>query len=176
PPFTVVYGGSPEPRWASRVAESPPDQTYLGLEAPRTPQPEPSAGEGTTSEPTTALPTSPPPPEEPELWQLHHQYILAPVRGGLVVIDQHAAHERILYEETRRRLESAPSPSQRLMFPTLVDLAPDRFDLVLEIGPWLQQLGWDLAPLGPPTVVIQGVPAGMSLEGAGRLLDRKSVV
>jgi DNA mismatch repair protein MutL len=163
PPFTVVYGGSEEPAWASRVAERSPDQTYLGLEAPPVPEPPPAA--------QSAPAPSAVPREEPELWQLHRQYILAPVRGGLVVIDQHAAHERILYEEARRRLESAPSPSQRLMFPTLVDLSPDRFDLVLEIGPWLQQLGWDLAPLGPPTVVIQGVPSNLSPEGAGRLLQ-----
>src|SRR5262245_31534248 len=154
PPFTVVYGGSSEPRWASRVAEPSPDQTQFGFEPPP-PQAPAAPAEGALA----GTPSAPPPVAEPELWQLHHQYILAPVRGGLVVIDQHAAHERILYEDARRRLENAPSPSQRLMFPKLIDLAPDRFDLLLEIGPWLQQLGWDLAPYGAPTVVIQGIPA-----------------
>lgn len=167
PPFTVVTGGGPEPRWASRVSEPPPDQTYLAL------TPSAAAG-GSPPADAMASPSSEeakPPSEEPELWQLHRRYILAPVRGGLVIVDQHAAHERILYEEARGRLEGAPHASQRMMFTTLVDLEPDRFDLLLELGPYLEQLGWDLSPLGPPTVVIQGVPAGLTTNRPGALLQ-----
>ena len=108
---------------------------------------------------------------EPELWQLHRTYILAPVRGGLVILDQHAAHERILYEEARSRLEGKQGQAQQLLFPLLVELAADRFDLLLELGPWLRQLGWDLTLLGPPTVVIQGVPTGLRTERPGQLLQ-----
>ena len=63
-------------------------------------------------------------PAEPEteLWQLHRTYILAPVRGALVIIDQHAAHERILYEQARARLEGRAGVAQQLLFPTLIDL------------------------------------------------------
>jgi DNA mismatch repair protein MutL len=159
PPFTVVYGTSPEPRWAGRVAEGPREQTDLGLAAPAgSPAPAPAAA--SRAEPTP----------EPELWQLHRTYILAPVRGGLVIVDQHAAHERILYEEALGRLENGQGQSQQLLFPALVDVEPDRFDLLLELGPWLKQLGWDLSLLGPPTVVIQGVPAGLVHERPGELL------
>jgi DNA mismatch repair protein MutL len=108
---------------------------------------------------------------EPELWQLHATYILAPVRGGLVIADQHAAHERVLYEEARARLEGQRGASQQLLFPALVDLSRDQFDLLLELGPSLQQLGWDLAPLGPPTVIIRGVPSGLRDERPGPLLQ-----
>ena len=162
PPFTVVYGLSPEPRWAGRVAEEPKEQTSLGLEAtPATAAPKAlPAGPAGAAEPSV----------EPELWQLHRTYILAAVRGALVIVDQHAAHERILYEETRARLESRPGESQQLLFPALVDLERDRFELLLELGPWLQQLGWDLSLLGPPTVVIQGVPAGLARERPGEIL------
>ena len=107
---------------------------------------------------------------EPEVWQLHRTYILAPVRGALVIVDQHAAHERILYEEALARLESREGEAQQLLFPALIDLEHDRFELLLEIGPWLKQLGWDLTLLGPPTVVIQGIPAGLARERPGELL------
>ena len=158
PPFTVVYGTSPEPRWAGRVEEAPRDQLPLGLE-PGRPAP------ATSAAPAPAA-TAP----EPELWQLHRTYILAPVRGGLVIVDQHAAHERILYEEASARLEGEQGQSQQLLFPALVDLARDRFELLLELGPWLKQLGWDVALLGPPTVVIQGIPAGLAHERPAELL------
>jgi DNA mismatch repair protein MutL len=159
PPFTVVYGVTPEPRWAGRVAEGPREQTSLGLETSAAPAP-PTSGAPST-ETTTA---------EPELWQLHRTYVLAPVRGGLVIVDQHAAHERILYEEARARLESRQGEAQQLLFPALVDLEHDRFELLLEVGPWLKHLGWDLSLLGPPTVVIQGIPAGLARERPGELL------
>jgi len=164
PPFTVVHGGGPEmpvaePAWAGRVREGPPEQTYLGLEVPAA-----APVEGTAA-------PAPPATAEPELWQLHRTYILAPVRGGLVIVDQHAAHERILYEEALARLEGGPGASQQLLFPTLVDLTNDQFELLLELGPFLRQLGWDLSLLGPPTVVIQGVPSGLRHERPGQLLQ-----
>ncbi len=163
PPFTVVRGGGSAPAagfpaWSERVREGPPEQTYLGLELPAIPAGPPRAA-------------TPPPAAEPDLWQLHNTYILAPVRGGLVIVDQHAAHERILYEEALARLEGERGAAQQLLFPTLVDLSNDQFELLLELGPHLRQLGWDLSLLGPPTVVIQGVPSGLRHERPGQLLQ-----
>jgi len=171
PPFTVVKGGAAEPSWADRVREKPPNQTWLGLEPATAPvgatlAAAPQAIAGAT------MPSAPPlPVADPELWQLHRTYILAPVRGGLVIIDQHAAHERILYEEALARLHGDRGASQQLLFPALLDLSRDQFELLLEIGPQLHQLGWDLSPLGPPTVVIQGVPSGLRHEQPGQLLQ-----
>ena len=169
PPFTVVAGGGAEarqPAWADRVREAPPgDESQLGLALPAVRdgnRPGRSAPRGRAPPPAAA---------EPELWQLHRTYILAPVRGGLVIIDQHAAHERILYEEARARLEGREGASQGLLFPALVDLTHAQFELLLEAGPQLRQLGWDLSPLGPPTVVIQGVPSGLKIEHPGLLLQ-----
>ncbi|OGF15208.1 MAG: hypothetical protein A2W00_06340 [Candidatus Eisenbacteria bacterium RBG_16_71_46] len=164
PPFTVVRGGGTEPSWADRVRERPANQTDLGLESRS--GPDATAGGGAA----TPAP-APPVAGEPEMWQLHRTYILAPVRGGLVIIDQHAAHERILYEEAFARLTGERASSQQLLFPAVVDLSRDQFELLLELGPWLKQLGWDLAPLGPPTVVIQGVPPGLRHESPGQLLQ-----
>jgi DNA mismatch repair protein MutL len=160
PPFTVVYGVTPEPRWAGRVAEEPKEQTSLGLDA----------GPATVPPPQATAPPATESAVEPELWQLHRTYVLAPVRGGLVIVDQHAAHERILYEEAVDRLAGRQGEAQQLLFPALVDLEHDRFELLLELGPWLKHLGWDLSLLGPPTVVIQGVPSGLARERPGELL------
>jgi len=167
PPFTVVAGGAREietyPAWTERVREGPPEQTYLGLGAPD--------AAVAASSPLPTAPAAPAAGAEPELWQLHRTYVLAPVRGGLVIIDQHAAHERILYEEALARLQGEPGVAQQLLFPMLVDLTNDQFELLLELGPHLKQLGWDLSLLGPPTVVLQGVPSGLRHEGPGQLLQ-----
>ena len=185
PPLTVVRGGAAtEPRWADRVQERAGEQPYLRLGSLRPEPPglaspgggpagpgasSPGAGilAGDRSEPGAAGAG----PREPELWQLHRTYILAPVRGGLVIVDQHAAHERILYEDARARLEGARGSAQQLLFPAVIDLSRSQFDLVLELGQWLNQLGWDLAPLGPPSVVIHGVPSDLTRENPGRFLQ-----
>ncbi len=174
PPFTIVHGSAPEPTWADRVRERPVNQTQLGLEAvpPLAPAHAPGAsaplgsGGAAAAHEAPAAVTS-----EPEMWQLHRTYILAPVRGGVVIVDQHAAHERILFEEAMARLSGERGASQQLLFPALVDLSRAQFELMLELGPWLNQLGWDVSPLGPPTVVIQGVPSGLKHEHPGRLLQ-----
>jgi DNA mismatch repair protein MutL len=166
PPFTVVRGsGASEPRWADRVREKAVDPSQLGLLLA------PAQSAAPETRPAEGEPAAAPATPEPELWQLHRTYILAPVRGGVVIVDQHAAHERILYEEARERLEGASGSSQQLLFPALVDLTRAQFELLLEVGPWLQQLGWDVAPLGPPTVVINGVPSGNRHERPGLLLQ-----
>ena len=172
PPFTVVRGGAPEPRWAERVREGA-DSAQLGFTAL------PVAAAGADPPAGSVAPSASPADaaatgasdSEAELWQLHRTYIMAPVRGGLIIVDQHAAHERILYEEALARMAGGRGSSQQLLFPALVDLSRDQFELLLELGPWLGQLGWDLSPLGPPTVVIQGIPAGLRHERPGQLLQ-----
>jgi len=111
-------------------------------------------------------------PREGEIWQLHRTYILAPVRDGLVIVDQHAAHERILFEEALERMRGVRAASQQLLFPALVDLSRSRFELLLEVDELLKQLGWDLATLSPPTVVIRGVPGAFRIEQPGQLLQQ----
>ena len=106
----------------------------------------------------------------PDLWQLHETYILAPIQGGLLIVDQHAAHERILYEEARERFAGRETTSQGLLFSQSVDLSRDQFDLVLEIMPALEKLGFEMSALTPPTVILRGVPGGIGARDAGVLL------
>lgn len=167
PPFTVVSGGAEGalPAWADKVQERPVDEHQLGLGLPA-----PSA----PGAPTVTAAAAEAAPEsvatEPELWQLHRTYILAPVRGGLVIIDQHAAHERILYESARERLLGQRGASQGLLFASVIDLSHAQYEWLLEVGPLLTQLGWDVAPLSPPTVALQGVPTEARTRDPGQLL------
>jgi DNA mismatch repair protein MutL len=179
PPFTVVRGGAAEPKWADRVREGSESQTRLGLEPPAGAParsdavrgPEASAGASAAGSESAGAGPAGEAAREPELWQLHRTYILASVRGGLIIVDQHAAHERILYEEARARLEHERGASQQLLFPALVDLSLDQYELLVEVGPWLRRLGWEVAPLGPPTVVVQGIPGTLRHERPGQLLQ-----
>jgi len=181
PPFAVARGERAEaPPWAGQVRErsggGTTGQMPLLLPVPggdRGADPTPALGAFAPGSAESAAPGAEEPSTagEPDLWQLHRMYILAPVRDGLVIVDQHAAHERVLYEEAIARLQGAQGGSQGLLFPALVDLSRAQFDLLLEVLPLLQRLGWELAPLSPPTVVIQGVPSGLRVEQPGGLLQ-----
>jgi DNA mismatch repair protein MutL len=105
---------------------------------------------------------------EPEIpiWQLHERYLLAPIRGGMVIVDQHAAHERILYEEARAHLYSGTGTSQVLLFPRVIDLTPAELDALLMLEPHLRRLGYEASLFGERQVAIRGVPASLPEEAA----------
>ena len=92
------------------------------------------------------------------IFQLHNKYILSQIKTGLMIIDQHVAHERILYEKALNRFEADIPFSQQLLFPKKVKLDPGRFDLVQEIYPFLNKLGFEIKLTGKNTIVIEGVP------------------
>jgi DNA mismatch repair protein MutL len=93
------------------------------------------------------------------IFQLHNKYILAQIRSGLLIIDQHVAHERILYERALKRFASEDPASQQLLFPETVDLGHADVELVREMLPLLHTLGFDLKIFSKNTIVIEGIPA-----------------
>ncbi|WP_420453966.1 DNA mismatch repair endonuclease MutL [Rubrivirga sp.] len=104
-------------------------------------------------------------------WQLHGRYLLSPVRSGLLVVDQRAAHERILYERALATMASGMSVSQQLLFPFTVDLGAADRALLGEILPDLSALGFQMeAPEGKP-VLVRGVPADVTLGDEREVLD-----
>lgn len=111
---------------------------------------------------------------EPEItiWQLHDRYLLAPIRGGLVIVDQHAAHERILYEEARERLFGQPGPTQHLLFPRVLDLTRDELDSLLLHEAHLKRLGYEVGLFGERQIAVRGVPASLPEETAIEALKR----
>jgi DNA mismatch repair protein MutL len=104
------------------------------------------------------------------LWQLHKTYILGAIEGALLIIDQHAAHERVLFERALLRLQGATEPSQELLFPLTVDLTHDEFSLLLESHSVLEKLGFHLEVFGGTTVLVHAIPAGLREWRHGALL------
>lgn len=92
------------------------------------------------------------------MWQMHHAYILAETRSGLVIIDQHSAHERVLFERIMAGFDGDGTTSQRLLFPLTVRLAPAEFQAVEELSGILNRTGFELEPFGENTVIVHSVP------------------
>lgn len=93
------------------------------------------------------------------LMQLHKRFLLVEVRGGLMVVCQRAAHERVLYETALKALREEKSlPSQQLLFPELVELGPSAAQLLEHSFAVLAQVGFDISAFGPGTFQIRGVP------------------
>ncbi|RMF61304.1 MAG: DNA mismatch repair protein MutL, partial [Bacteroidetes bacterium] len=99
------------------------------------------------------------PEREPLLWQLHDAYILTQIRSGLMIVDQNAAHERVLYEKALENLKGGFGLSQQLLFPHTLEFAPDDHELIKELLPDLRSLGFDIELFSGRSVVIRGVPA-----------------
>ena len=96
--------------------------------------------------------------EGPQLWQLHDRYILAATRDGLLVIDQHSAHERVLYEEIMGRFESGGGWAQALLFPVTLQFSPPESAAVEELLGLLTRLGFELEPFGERTFIMHASP------------------
>ncbi len=92
------------------------------------------------------------------VWQLHNKYIITPIKTGLMIIDQHIAHERILYEKALHSLENALPFSQQLLFPQTIELSRPDFDLIMELKDLLFKIGFDIKPFGKSAIIIQGIP------------------
>jgi DNA mismatch repair protein MutL len=143
---------------ASRVAEPSapgPDQLALFVSRRSRPAaaalPEPAAG--------GALPELDRAAVEAGLWQLHDRYILAQTARGLAVIDQHSAHERILYEEVVDDLRTAARPAQRLLFPLVLHLTPLQRSTWESYRGMIEALGFEIEPFGGDSVAVSAVPA-----------------
>jgi DNA mismatch repair protein MutL len=95
-----------------------------------------------------------------KFWQLHQSYVFVQTREGVLVIDQHAAHERVLYEKARVALSGAAAagPSQQLLFPVAVELSPAEWESLDEVRPLLDKLGFSLREMSGRTVLLEAVP------------------
>lgn len=91
--------------------------------------------------------------------QIHNCYLITETDNGMIVIDQHALHERILYEQTREKVLSGKIESQKLLVPEPVKLAPTEAIAVLEARELLSEMGIDVQPFGGDTVLVSGYPA-----------------
>ncbi len=91
--------------------------------------------------------------------QLHNTYILCESVEGLVLIDQHAAHERILYEQLKKRSAASTMAAQKLVVPETIDFGYREAQILEKLIPDLKKLGLEIEPFGGNTFVVKAVPA-----------------
>ncbi len=97
--------------------------------------------------------------DQKELYQIHAAYVVSQIKSGFMLIDQQAAHERILYEKYLAALNENESVSQKQLFPKTIGLAPADVPLLKAIIPQINQLGFDIQEFGQDTFVVHGMPA-----------------
>ncbi len=111
---------------------------------------------------TSSLPSSVPPPMEmdgPRYLQIHDSYIVEQTEDGFVIIDQHALHERMLYETLRQRVQRDRLESQRLLLPESFQVTDAQAAAVEGNAELITRLGIELVPFGPRTYAVQAFPA-----------------
>ena len=104
------------------------------------------------------------------LAQLHGVYILAQNRDGLIVVDMHAAHERITYERMKIALQESVLKSQPLLVPLSVKVSTREVELAIEQHAWLNRLGMEVDQLGDETLVVRSMPVYLQGADPERLL------
>ena len=146
PPGPVYRPGTPSPAWAG---EPRPDVDLPGVgeASVRFEAPEPMAAD----------------PQEQPLGaaraQVHETYILAQTRDGIVIVDQHAAHERLVYERMKVEMEGGAVARQTLLLPEVVTLDPAEAERVTARAPELAEMGLVLEAFGPGAVLVRETPA-----------------
>jgi DNA mismatch repair protein MutL len=102
--------------------------------------------------------------------QVHGTYIIAQTDAGIVIVDQHAAHERLVYERMKRQLAGAGVVSQPLLIPEIVEMRREEAEHLAALAPDLARLGLHLEPFGPGAVAVREMPALLGPVAAGPIL------
>ncbi|MBV1875073.1 MAG: DNA mismatch repair protein MutL, partial [Cycloclasticus sp.] len=115
-----------------------------------------------------------PPPMGYAIAHLHNTYILAESERGLVLVDTHAAHERIVYEKMKKQYDAGEMPSQPLLIPQKIQLSDQEVLVFEQHQVMLDGLGLDLSLSGPNTLLVRAIPVLLALDDA-EVLVRKLI-
>ncbi len=99
--------------------------------------------------------------ESPKVWQIDDRYVVMPLRSGLLLVDQYAAHQRVLYEKALASLASRKGYTQQLLFPETLEFPPGDFDLLSELMSELRALGFEIEEFGGRSVIVRGIPSDL---------------
>ncbi len=97
--------------------------------------------------------------EQINCFQVHKRYVVTPVKDGMMLIDQHAAHERILYEQCLNGLASNTVESQQLLYPITFELPSEEKEILLTMREFFEKTGFEIQDFGGNTVAVSAVPA-----------------
>lgn len=160
---SVAFGGQ-DPDGRSLMAD--------GLRPPSRQTPEPS-------EPSESPePTIPTPRRSDPVLQVHNSYLVTQDEGGVVIIDQHALHERVMFEQLLARVSAAPLESQRLLTPTVIEASESQLAEIEKLGALLSRIGVEAEPAGPRSLAVHAFPTFLferkvdPVEFLTELLDR----
>ncbi len=131
--------------------EDPPEHAHPAFSGPVESEANPSRKERTSIDVAED-------DERVGMWQVHNKYIITQIRSGIMIVDQHVAHERILYEQALGSFERNMPMSQQLLFPLELRLAPAELALVNELRSNLSALGFEIGVDPAGKVSIMGVP------------------
>jgi DNA mismatch repair protein MutL len=184
PEAPLVQDGKSSPpgdreREPAPTSQQPVSGALASGAAVLSPRPEILSGESRKEKPAVV----PPPAAGAEpasgfrlVGQLLHAYLLAESSSGLVVIDQHAAHERLLFEQLQAQARSRQVASQTLLFPKMLTLGPEEIELLGKYGEAITQLGIELQDFGGGSYILKALPALLAHlppeEVLGDILDR----
>ena len=154
------------PREQPLPLESPPG-SFSAIQAPWTPEGQ------RVAEPAVEIPSESIPSELAQLkplGQIRDSFIVASSPSGLWLIDQHVAHERVLFEQLLQQWGKSSMESQRLLMPHILRLSPAQSALWSQIAEELAAAGFEAEPFGQNTVAVKSVPAGVKADDVERLL------
>ena len=132
-------------------------QLYDGLGTPAEPQQEPLFVAPATASPAESVIAE----KSPVHYQYKGRYVMTAVKSGLMIIDQHRAHVRILFEKYQRQLAAHKSHSQKLLFPETVQLTAQEVVTLSQVMEEMTAMGFDLSPLGDNTYSVNAIPEGL---------------
>ncbi|WP_336488468.1 DNA mismatch repair endonuclease MutL [Methylobacterium nigriterrae] len=157
PSFAAPRGYGPAHRRPGAPADAAPEPAGLSEAAQALLEPDlaPPAADLRTPEPEEPLDH----PLGAARAQLHETYIVAQTRDGIVLVDQHAAHERLVYERLKRERARGGIARQGLLIPDVVEMAPHDAERLVAAAPDLDRLGLTLEAFGPGAVLVREVPA-----------------
>ena len=120
-------------------------------------------------------------PLEKEFIQIHNSFILAQSEDGFIIVDQHALHERILYEQLKKRINKGKLESQKLLIPESFEVKQTQIHLIEKYAELIEKLGIEVSPFGPkiyaihafPTILAKASPAEFFQDLLDLLLDSK---
>lgn len=118
-----------------------------------------SLGFASASDPEQTPAGLPMPVRRDPVLQVHNSFLVTQDAQGVVIIDQHALHERVMFEKLLARISSGNLPSQRLLTPVTIDASADRIEALERVQPLLERLGFEADAMGPETIGVHAFPS-----------------
>jgi DNA mismatch repair protein MutL len=132
---------------------------------------------GTTKSPAETDTSAAPGDRQPEydkfrgFWQLHDQYVISQTLNGLCIVDQHAAHKRIIYEKALHASQTGLPSTQQLLFPQSIDFSASDFTLLKELHHSFQKMGFNIQLLSGNSALVSGVPADIHMGNERHVIE-----